>query len=243
MLDLANILFTIIWSITVPDNCQSCPTYEELDLIYPDNTHPGVSGHIIDNSRTPPNMENQWKYYEQQGYDYLIFYDPPPEIVNRSLHITIQPSVPTYKLNQGLSTSLNMTENKVIFASDRWVGNNCGSASISAKVWVSLLGDTMGYMKSGCDSSHTVFNHNATYVYSSNEEETKSFEWGLASEGQKTTNANTGGKLTKQNNIFTWQLDLQKYIEKWIDSILHPYELDLSDQEWDRELEKIKEDN
>ena len=221
MLDLANILFTIIWSITVPDNCQSCPTYEELNLVYPDNTNKAVSGYIIDNSRTPPNMENQWKYYEQQGYDYLIFYDPPPEIVYRSLHITIQPSVPTYKLNQGISNSLNFTEsNNVIFASDRWVGNNCGSASISAKVWASLLGDTMGYMKSGCDSSHTVFNHNATYIFSSDEEESKSFEWGLASEGQKTTNANTGGKLIKQNNIFTWQLDLQKYIEKWIDSIL-----------------------
>jgi hypothetical protein len=243
MLDLANILFTIIWSITVPDNCQSCPTYEELNLVYPDNTNKAVSGHIIDNSRTKSNMENEWKYYEQQGYDYLIYYDPPPEIVYRSLHITIQPSIPTYKLNQGISTSLNFTEsNNVIFASDRWVGNNCGSASISAKVWASLLGDTMGYMKSGCDSSHTVFNHNATYVYSSDDQESKSFEWSLSSEKVKSTKAHTG-ELTKQNNILQWQLDLQKYIEKWIDSILHPYELDLSDQEWDRELEKIKEDN
>lgn len=197
MLDLAQIAFTIIYSITIPDSCQSCPTYEELDLIYPDNTHPGVSGEIIDNVREPPSMVNQWKYYEQQEYEYVIFYDPPPEIVFRSHHITIQPSIPTYKLNQGVSNSLNMTENKVIFASDRWVGNSCGSASISAKVWVSLLGDTMNYMKNNCDDSQTIFNHNVTYTYSN-------------------------ASLTKQENskLYSWQLDLQNYIQKWIDSIL-----------------------
>jgi len=142
-------------------------------------------------------MVNQWKYYEQQEYDYVIFYDPPPEIVFRSYHITIQPSIPTYKLNQGISNSLNFTEsNNVIFASDRWVGNSCGSASISAKVWASLLGDTMNYMRNGCDSSQTIFNHNATYVYAN-------------------------ATLTKQENVFTWQLDLQTYIQKWLDSILN----------------------
>ena len=213
MLDLANILFTVIWSITVPDSCQSCPTYEELDLIYPDNTNPGVSGKIIDNSRTLPNMINQWKYYEQQGYDYLIFYDPPPEIVHRSLHITIQPTLPTYKMDN--SRSLNMSESTVIFGSDRWVGNNCGSASISAKLWVSLLGDTMGYMKSGCDNSQTVFNHNATYVYAN-------------------------ATLTKQDNVFTWQLDVQKLVEDWIYEILNPYEVDLTNEQWEKELEKMK---
>lgn len=223
MLDLAQIAFTIIYSITVPDNCQSCPTYEELDLVYPDNTHPGVSGELINNTRTAPSMVNQWKYYEQQEYEYLIFYDPPPEIVFRSYHITIQPTVPTYKLNQGISNSLNFTEsNNVIFASDRWVGNSCGSASISAKVWASLLGDTMNYMRNGCDSSQTIFNHNATYVYSSNDEESKSFEWGLSSDGQQTTNTSTG-KLTKEENskLYLWQLDLQKYVQKWLDSMIN----------------------
>ena len=137
------------------------------------------------------------KYYKQQGYSYLIYYDPPPDIVYRSYHITIQPTIPTYKLHNGMSTNLNFTEsNNVIFASDRWVGNNCGMASISAKVWVSLLGDTMGYMKSGCDDSQTIFNHNATYVYSN-------------------------ATLTKQENVFSWQLDLQKYVQKWLDSILN----------------------
>jgi len=186
LLDLAQIAFTIIYSITVPDNCQSCPTYEELDLVYPDNTHPGVSGELINNTRTAPSMVNQWKYYEQQEYDYVIFYDPPPEIVFRSYHITIQPSIPTYKLNQGVSNMLNLTDsNNVIFASDRWVGNSCGSASISAKVWVSLLGDTMNYMKNNCDSSQTIFNHNTTYNYSNEDEESKSFEWLLSSEKVK----------------------------------------------------------
>ena len=68
MLDLAQIAFTIIWSITVPENCQSCPTYEELNLVYPDNTNKEVSGEIIDNSRTLPGMEDDWKWYQQQGY-------------------------------------------------------------------------------------------------------------------------------------------------------------------------------
>ena len=212
MLDLAQIAFTIIWSITVPENCQSCPTYEELNLVYPDNTNKEVSGEIIDNSRTLPGMEDDWKWYQQQGYSYLIYYDPPPDIVYRSYHITIQPTVPTYKLHQGISNSLNFTEsNNVIFASDRWVGNNCGSASISAKVWASLLGDTMGYMKSGCDDSQTIFNHNATYVYSSNDEETKSFEWELSSDGQKTTNQNEGGKLTSTRKCFWGYLVFQNY--------------------------------
>ena len=197
MLDLANIAFTIIYSITVPDSCQSCPTYEELNLIYPDNTDRSVSGEIIDNKREWPNIQNEWKWYEQQGYSYLIYYDPPPDIVYRSYHITIQPTIPTYKLNQGISNSLNFTEsNNVIFASDRWVGNGCGTASISTKVWASLLGDTMGYMKSGCDSTQTIFNHNATYVYAN-------------------------ATLTKQENVFSWQLDLQKYVQKWLDSILN----------------------
>ena len=196
MLDLAQIAFTIIYSITVPENCQSCPTYEELDLVYPDNTDKTVSGEMIDNKREWPNIQNEWKWYKQQGYSYLIYYDPPVDIVNRSYHITIQPSIPTYKLDDGISKNLNFTEsNNVTFASDRWVGNNCGSASISAKVWASLLGDTMNYMKNGCDESQTIFNHNVTYTYAN-------------------------ATLTKQDNVFTWQLDLQKYIEKWIDSIL-----------------------
>ena len=198
MLDLANILFTVIYSITVPDNCQSCPTYEELNLVYPDNTNKAVSGELKENSREWPNIENEWKWYKQQGYSYLIYYDPPVDIVNRSYHITIQPSIPTYKLNQGISNTLNMTENNVIFASDRWVGNNCGSASISAKVWASLLGDTMNYMKNGCDGTQTIFNANTTYTYSN-------------------------ASLTKQENskFYLWQLDLQKYVQKWIDSILN----------------------
>jgi len=196
MLDLANILFTIIYSITVPDNCQSCPTYEELNFMYPDNTNKAVSGEIIDNVRMAPGMKNDWRYYEQHGYEYLIYYDPPADIVYRSYHITIQPTLPAYKLNQGSSNSLNMTENTVIFASDRWVGNNCGSASISAKVWVSLLGDTMNYMRTGCDASQTIFNSNATYVYSNS-------------------------TLTKQNNIFQWQIDIQELIEAWIYDILN----------------------
>ena len=37
---------------------------------------------------------------------------------------------------------------------------------------------------------------------------------------KKTTNQNEGGKLTKQENVLQWQLDLQNYIQKWLDSIL-----------------------
>jgi len=196
LLDLAQIALTVIYSITVPDNCQSCPTYEELNLVYPDNTNKAVSGQLNENSREWPNIQNEWKWYKEQGYSYLIYYDPPPDIVNRSYHITIQPSIPTYKLEGGISKNLNLTKsNEVVFASDRWVQVNCGSAAISAKVWASLLGDTMNYMKNGCDSTQTIFNHNATYTYSN-------------------------ASLTKQENVFTWQLDLQNYIQKWIDSIL-----------------------
>ena len=222
MLDLANILFTVIYSITVPENCQACPTYEELDLVYKDNTHPGVSGEIIDNVRTPPNMENDWLWYEQQGYDYVIYYDPPMDIVYRSAHITIEPELYPYKLQYGISNNLNMTENSIKFGSDRWVGLNCGKASISSDLWVSLLGDTMNYMASGCEDAQTIFNSNSTYNYSANyENENNKFQWELASDGKKTTNASEGGKFTKENNINQWQLDIQKYVEKWIDSILN----------------------
>ena len=222
MLDLANILFTIIYSVTVPDTCQSCPTYEELDMMYKDNTHPGVSGEIIDNVRVAPGIQKEWLWYEQQGYEYVIYYDPPPKIAERSLHITIQPSLPAYKLKSGISTSLNMSDNTVVFGEDRWVGNNCGSASISAKMWVSLLGDTMNYMAHGCESNATVFNSNSTYNFASDEEnQNESFQWGLASDGEKTVNANTGGKMIKVDHVKQWQLDVQKYVEKWIYSILN----------------------
>ena len=214
MLDLANILFTVIYSITVPDSCQSCPTYEELNLIYPDNTNKAVSGEIIDNSRTAPNMKKDWLWYEQQDYSYVIYHDPPADIVYRSLHITIQPTLPPYKLAHGVSTSLNMTDGTVIFGSDRWVGNNCGSASISSKVWVALLGDTMNYMKNRCDSDSTIFNSNITYNYSDNSISVDPWN--------------------------EWKITIQKYVEKWINKILYPYESDLSDKEWNEELEKIK---
>ena len=222
MLDLANILFTIIYSVTVPDNCQSCPTYEELDLMYPDNTDPGVSGEIIDNVRVAPGIHKEWLWYDQQGYDYVIYYDPPLKIIDRSLHITIVPDLPAYKLKQGLSTSLNITESTVKFGEGRWVGKNCGIASISAKLWVSLLGDTMNYMRERCDADATVFNSTVTYDYSSDEEkQNDTFQWELASDGEKTVNANTGAKLIRENNIKQWQLDVQKYVEKWIYSILN----------------------
>lgn len=240
MLDLANILFTIIYSITVPDSCQSCPTYEELDMMYKDNTHPGVSGEIIDNIRIAPGIHKEWLWYEQQGYEYVIYYDPPPKIVERSLHITIQPSLPAYKMGP-VSNSLNMSENTVMFGEGRWVGNNCGSASISAKLWVSLLGDTMNYMKERCDANATIFNSNVTYNFANDEEnQNETFQWDLASDKEKTVNANTGGKLIKENNISQWQYDIQKYVEAWINSIFSPYESDLSDKEWNEELEKIK---
>jgi hypothetical protein len=212
MLDLANILFTVIYSITVPDNCESCPTYEELNLIYPDNTDPGVSGEIIDNVRTAPNMKKDWLWYEQQGYSYVIYYDPPFDVVNRSLHITIQPDLPAYKLNKGLSTT--MANGTVQFGADRWVGNNCGESAISSKVWVPLLGDTMNYMNHQCDESQTIFNSNITYNYSDN-----------------------SISVDPWND---WKISVQKLVEKWINEILYPYESDLSDKEWNEELEKIK---
>ena len=191
MLDLANILFTIIYSVTVPENCQSCPTYEELDLVYKDNTHPGVSGEIIDNKRIAPGIHKEWLWYEQQGYDYVIYYDPPMKIVDRSLHITIQPDIPPFKLSHADSNFLNMSTNTVVFAQDRWVGNNCGSASISAKLWVSLLGDTMNYMAKRCVMDATIINSNVTYNYSN-------------------------GVMIKQNNIAQWQTDVQVLVEAWI---------------------------
>lgn len=136
----------------------TCPTYE--DLLQLDNSNHQWSGEFAVNEDTgiferhEPKLTNSWRLYDHTD-DWLIIVDPPRGMHERIKLITIESNFDTYT-DKADQTVVNYT--RVIYH-DRFVDGGCHSATINADKWKILLADTIHYMRQGCLSEHTSYNH------------------------------------------------------------------------------------
>lgn len=139
-----------------------CPTYQEINTLFPDTTDPKIAGSFktIDGiyQRDTPPMQNPWRFYYYSP-EPVLWIDPPSDAKSRLIMITIESSLPEYKTGE---ESTKMDDYTVSFQKDRWVDDKCKEAKITAKTWVYLGGDTLNYMKHGCDKSFTSFDGTVT---------------------------------------------------------------------------------
>ena len=150
--------------VNVPDSCSNCPTYEEIMLIFPDNSNPEISGKFEDGKRQGHHY-NHYKWYKWQDPDKQYFWvDPPADMFSRITMITIQPVV-QYKIPESINMAMNDT--KVTFGHQRYVNDECTEAVIQSDIWITALGDTINYMKNGCDEKYTNLQTNYTKWYNS----------------------------------------------------------------------------
>lgn len=160
----------------------NCPTYEELNTIFPDTSNRQVSGDFVFKDgyfqRDITSMKNHLNYYSFQDR-VVTWIDPPGDILNNIHVITIETSLPEYKIEK-LSHSLD--HNTIYLGHDRHVDTRCNKASITATDWLFLTGDTMRFMSNDCDPKFTTFDHVKTVLQEKTEFDiSTSYKWKLDS--------------------------------------------------------------
>ena len=143
-----------------------CPTYPMLQLVFPDNTDPNISGALKDKNgfveREFPKLRNSYLYYPQVTNQTILWLDPPLDVQNHlDALIVIEPSLNVYKLLE----SNKMPDYEIAFGQFRYVDPHCQLARIKAHDWIFLVGDSMRYLLNNCDQYYTNFNHIFTKVY------------------------------------------------------------------------------
>jgi hypothetical protein len=170
------LLFSSHYAITTSSACIDCPTFDELNAIFPDTSNQQVSGHFEDGIRqkAPMKQHFQWYRYSDQS---VIWLDPPADIITRANHIEIVNEVQPYKLGV---ESMVMHNNTAILGKDRWVDDRCNNAIIPKDNWIMMLGDTIRYMKHDCNPEFTSIN-STMYIKTekSFQDITTSYKWQL----------------------------------------------------------------
>ena len=135
----------------------TCPTYEAILALFPDNTNQYISGEFVYKDgylqRDNTQFINHFKFYTYQPVTTWI--DPPGDILGRIATITIEPKLPEYLIEE----SQKLINNTMTVGHSRYMDEKCYRATISATDWIFLTGDTLNYMFHNCDKSFTSFNH------------------------------------------------------------------------------------
>lgn len=134
-----------------------CPSYDELDVVFPDNTDKRVGQlKTIDGitQRSTSLFLHPENFYRHFTGD-IIWLDPPEDVRKRIKVITIEPSLPPYKT--GIE-SKQMNDYNITFGKDRWINANCSEIKVTAKNWLYMTGDAMNLLKHNCDLSVSKFN-------------------------------------------------------------------------------------
>lgn len=135
----------------------NCPTYEEILVLFPDNTNQNISGKFIYKDgylqRDHTKYLDHFKFYTYQPVTTWV--DPPGDILGRIATITIEPKLPEYLIFE----SQKLINNTMTVGHSRYVDPLCYRATITATDWVFLTGDTMNLMFHNCDPNFTTFNH------------------------------------------------------------------------------------
>uniref|UniRef100_A0AAT9JAU3 ORF40 n=1 Tax=Nitrosopumilaceae spindle-shaped virus TaxID=3065433 RepID=A0AAT9JAU3_9VIRU len=146
------------------NNIPGCPSYEELDVLFPDNTDSRL-GQLteIDGiiQRDQPQFLAPEQFYRYSTKD-VIWLDPPEEVRKRIKMITIEPSLPPYKIGQ---ESKKMDDYNVKFGKDRYINANCSEIKITAKNWLFMTGDALNLLKHKCDMSVSTFDASISYNF------------------------------------------------------------------------------
>ena len=143
--------------IMLKNNIPGCPSYEELDVVFPDNTNPALGKLVeIDGiiQRDQPQFLHPEQFYRYYTGD-IIWLDPPEDVRKRIKVITIEPSLPEYKIGK---ESKQMDDYNITFGKDRYINANCSEIKITAKNWLFMTGDAMNLLKHDCDLSYSTFN-------------------------------------------------------------------------------------
>ena len=134
----------------------ACPTYEELNILYPDTSIAEVSGGFVDwpyYHREPAPYKDHYEYYKQLDMNNITWLDPPADIIEGMPRIIIAASDFTYKI-----IDQNITDSSVLVGQNRYVSSTCTYIIISATNWYFLLGDSIRLLSNDCDPSYTNFN-------------------------------------------------------------------------------------
>ncbi len=130
-----------------------CPTYEEILLLFPDQSNRKISGDFVvkDGSlqRDFPPYLNQFEYYKYETKD-LLFIDPPSDMLERIKLIVIEPSLTEYKI-----AGQTITNNTLLSGTGRSENSDCSEVKLTASDWQLLLGDTVKYVKHHCNKAFT----------------------------------------------------------------------------------------
>jgi len=134
-----------------------CPTYEAIMLLYPDTSDQRYSGEFIYKhnqlQRDTP-KQGHLDYYKFKGKS-VLFIDPPASTQSEIKMIRIESSMDFFKPKGGFA---NKVINATIYQSDTRYIDSCRNAVIAAADWVNLVGDTLNYMRNGCDDDFTEYN-------------------------------------------------------------------------------------
>ncbi|QDI74069.1 hypothetical protein [Nitrosopumilus spindle-shaped virus] len=134
----------------------NCPTYEELVQL--DSSNQYISGYFVydDNGfyhRENPKLNNHYRFYDFEK-EWNIFVDPPGDMRDRMRMIYLENNFDLYKIS-GVSYSKSDDQIRT-YGIDRYI-HSCYYATIGSEKWLELLPDTIRYVRSGCDESHTKF--------------------------------------------------------------------------------------
>jgi len=126
----------------------NCPTYDLINLIFPDTSNRKISGDFIIKDgiyqRQEPQYEHHYNNYRYDERD-LLWIDPPGDVLDKLKLITITPHDFIYKIpNQTIKNS------SILIGQGRYIAPNCSDAIITANNYLFLLGDTMQTLKKNC---------------------------------------------------------------------------------------------
>lgn len=134
----------------------NCPTYEELNLVFPDTSNKYFSGGFIYKDgyyqRDKPRVNNHWGIYEYDENTNRVWIDPPGDVIEKMPRVYIAASDFTYKIDKQ-----KITNSSYIVGQSRYVSSTCTEIIISADNWLYLLGDSIYYMLNDCDPEYTNF--------------------------------------------------------------------------------------
>lgn len=155
-----------------------CPTYEELNALFPDTSNQQVSGKLefINGMYQRGNdiKNGHWGFYNFHEKT-TTWIDPPGDIRDKINLIIIEPRLPEYKI-----AGLQKMENNTIYVGHNRHVDSCRTATITATDWLFLTGDTMRYLQNDCDPEFTTFSYLKKHVFQKTEMDiSTSYKWQL----------------------------------------------------------------
>lgn len=133
----------------------NCPTYEELLLLYPDQSDPKVSG-AFENlngiyQRNNKQLESHFEFYRFDDKPRL-WIDPPNDVISQMKIIFITSYDFIYPVTKG-----KMENATIEIGQSRYI-DNCRIVTITSNNWFFLTGDSIQTLLLNCIEGSTNFN-------------------------------------------------------------------------------------